>query len=196
MAAITIPSIKAASVNFGLERADNVLQLLNGREVITVFAKASWAMSINLTIQTEQQGREWAGALAALSSMENWFEATPPGYSGTIYTGAAPTVSGGSQVGTSLNIAGATPSTVVFRAGEYFTVNGELKIVTENCTSNGSGAATVKFQPALRESPSNGATLTINQPKAKFRLVDPRANWQIVPGKFYLITVNAVELVQ
>jgi hypothetical protein len=196
MAEITIPAIKASSVTFGLERADNVLQLLNGREVITAFAKASWAARVSLTILTEQQGRDWAGALAALSSMENYFRMTPPGYTGTIYTGSTPQVNGAGQLGTTLSIKNCTPSAVVFRPGEYFEVNGELKIVTATATANGSGVASVSFQPALRAAPTDSATVTISSPKTKFRLANPSASWQIQPGKFYIINIDAVELVQ
>lgn len=196
MAEITIPTIKASSVTFGLERADNVLQLLNGREVITAFAKASWTAKLSLTILTEQEGRDWSAAMSALSSMENYFKMTAPGYTGTVYTGTTPQVNGSSQVGTTLSIKNCTASAVVFRPGEYFEVNGELKIVTNTATANGSGIASVSFQPALRASPSDSATVTISSPKAKFRLANPSAAWQIQPGKFYIISIDAVELVQ
>ena len=196
MAEITIPTIKASSVTFGLERADNVLQLLNGREVITVFAKASWVAKVSLTILTEQEGKDWAGVMAALSSLDNYFKMTPPGYSGPVYTGSTPQVNGAGQLGVTMSIKNCTPSAVVFRPGEYFEVNGELKIVTATATADGSGIASVSFQPALRAAPANSLSLVITNPKAKFRMANPSASWQIQPGKFYITSLDVVELVQ
>jgi hypothetical protein len=193
MAEITIPTIQAASASFGLVRADNALELLNGSEVYTVFQKAAWVLSFPLVIQTEQQARAWSAALASLSSFANHFKASPPGYTATIYSGTIPQVDGGSQLGTSLDIKNCTNSTTVFRAGEYFEVNGELKIVTANAVSNGSGLATVNFEPALRASPTNSSSLVITNPKTKFRLADSSAAWNIQPGRFYSITIDAVE---
>lgn len=193
MAEITIPAIKAGSTSFGLARADVATELLSGAEVYTVFNRAAWEMSINLVIQTEQQGREWSAALAGLSSFANFFKASPPAYSGAVYTGTTPQVDGAGQLGTILNLKNCTNSTTIFRVGEFFEVNGELKIVTSICNSNGSGLAVVNFEPALRASPANSANLVLTAPKASFRLAQPSAQWSIQPGKFYAITIDAVE---
>jgi len=193
MAEVTIPAIKAASASFGLVRADNALELLNGAEVYTVFQKAAWVLSFPLVIQTEEQARTWSGALSRLSSYANHFKASPPGYTNPIYTGTVPQVNGAGQLGTTLSIKNCTPSTTVFRAGEYFEVNGQLKIVVSTATSNGSGIASVEFEPALRSAPADSSSLVIASPKAKFRLVDSSAAWNIQPGRFYSITIDAVE---
>jgi hypothetical protein len=193
MAEITIPTIRASSASFGLVRADNALELLNGSEVYTTFARAAWVLSFPLVIQTEQQARAWSAALARLSSYANHFKASPPGYTTTIYSGTVPQINGSGQLGVSLNLKNCTPSTAVFRAGEYFEVNGELKIVTADATADGSGLATVNFEPALRAAPTDSASIVITNPKAKFRLTDSSAAWNIQPGRFYSITIDAVE---
>jgi len=193
MAEVTIPAIKAGSASIGLVRADVATELLSGAEVYTIFARAAWTMNINLVIQTEQQGRDWSGALARLSSFGNFFKASPPAYSGAAYTGSTPQVNGAAQLGTTLSLKNITPSAVVFRTGEYFEVNGELKIVTATATANGSGIASVSFEPPLRASPADSASLVITAPKASFRLAQPAAQWNIQPGKFYAITIDAVE---
>jgi hypothetical protein len=193
MAEITIPAIKAASASFGLVRADNSLELLNGSEVYTVFQRAAWVLSFPLVIQTEEQARTWSGALSRLSSYANHFKASPPGYISSIYAGTVPQVNGAGQLGTSLSIKNCTNSSTVFRAGEYFEINNELKIVVLNTVSDGSGLATVEFEPALRAAPSNSASLVITNPKTKFRLSNSSAAWSIQPGRFYSITIDAVE---
>lgn len=194
MAAVTIPTILASSVTFGLLRADNENELLTGASVFTEFSKAAWTFQIQLTIQTEQQGREWSGALSRLSRFSNHFVAGPPGYPGAAYTATTLQVDGTGQLGTALNIKNGAASTTVLRAGEYFSVNGELKIVVTDCVTNGSGLGTIQFEPPLRASPANSANLNIATPTAKFRLVAPQTQWRIEPGRFYIFTVDAVEL--
>lgn len=195
MAEITIPEILASNATFGLLRADVETELLTGASVFTEFAKAAWTYQIQLTIQTEAQGREWSAALSRLSRFSNHFTASPPGYTGAAYTATTLQVNGAGQLGTALNIKNGAASTTVLRAGEYFSVNGELKIVVSNCVTDGSGLGTVQFEPPLRSSPADSANLNLATPKAKFRLSSPSAQWRIEPGRFYVLTIDAVELI-
>lgn len=194
MAAVTIPEILASSVSFGLLRADVESELLTGKSVFTEFTKAAWTYQIQLTIQTEAQGRAWSAALSRLSRFSNHFVAGPPGYDGAAYTSTTLQVNGAGQLGTALNIKGGAVSTTVLRAGEYFSVNGELKIVVTDCVTNGSGLATVQIEPPLKASPADSANLNLATPTAKFRLLAPQTQWRIEPGRFYVFTVDAVEL--
>lgn len=193
MAEITIPSISQNAATMGLQRADNALDLMNGREVITEFSKAVWVYQFSLVTLTKDQGMAWAGPLARLSRISNHFRAKPPGYAGASYTATTLQVDGAAQLGTALNIKGAQNNTRVLKAGEYFEVNGELKIVVSDCTSNGTGLAVLQFEPALRASPSNNANLNTQTPAAKFRLAEPRADWSVRLNKFHTISINCVE---
>jgi len=177
----------------GLLRADNALQMMNGTDVITEFARAVWTYQFSLVPQAESAGRAWAGPLARLSRISNHFEAGPPGYNGAAYTATTLQVNGSGQLGIALNIKGAQPSTKVLQAGEYFEVNGELKIVVSDCTSDGSGLATVQFEPPLRDSPDDSANLNTQTPKAKFRLATPESSWSIGLKKYYRIQIDCVE---
>jgi len=99
--------------------------------------------------------------------------------------GGTPVVAGASQVGNTLNLSGATPTvTNWLMLGDYFSVvvNGdhELKMVTANASSNGSGLVTVTFEPRLRASPANGATVYVepqNIPVGVFVLENPVNGW-------------------
>jgi hypothetical protein len=80
-----------------------------------------------------------------------------------------PLVKGASQTGTSLIIDGmAVGGTLLI--GDYFSVNGELKIVVANASANGAGEMTVTFEPPLRASPADNAPVTLNKPTATFML--------------------------
>lgn len=195
MAEITIPTFCESSASFGLLRADNVLELMTGKEVFTDFAKAVWTYSFSLPVQTEDHGRVWAAALSQLSRISNYFKATPPGYKGAAYNATTLQVNGANQVGMVLNLKGAQNNTLILKVGEYFEVNGELKIVTSNVTSNGSGLAVVNFEPPLRNAPPDSSNLNLQTPKAKFRLANPQASWAVGPKMFHSISLDCVEVI-
>ena len=194
MAEITIPTLLASNVTFGLSRADVATELLTGAAVFTEFTKAGWVYQAQLVIQTYDQGQAWAVALSQLSRFSNHFKAGPPAYAGGAYTATTLQVDGAGQLGTSLNIKNGNASTTVIRAGEYFEVNGELKLAVTTCVTNGSGNGSVTFEPPLRQAPLDSASINLSTPKAKFRLTSPQASWRVEPGKFYIISLDAVEL--
>jgi hypothetical protein len=108
--------------------------------------------------------------------------------------GGTPLVNGASQTGSSLITDGWPNSTAVLKAGDYFTVNGEYKMITADVTSDGSGNATLSFAPALRSSPADNDPITITNPTCIMRLVDDdQAAWDISEAGFYDVTFNAIE---
>lgn len=87
-------------------------------------------------------------------------------------------VNGGSQTGTSLDCDGfANSTTGLFLPGDYFEVNNELKMVTASVDSNGSGEATIQFEPPLRASPADNAQITYSTPKCKMILDNDGIQW-------------------
>jgi len=80
-------------------------------------------------------------------------------------------VKGASQAGTSLAIDGLAAGATLL-AGDFFEVSGELKVVVADVTANGSGEMTLTFEPPLRASPGDNATVTLTQPKATMMLED------------------------
>ena len=194
MAEVVIPTIYESSATFGLIRADVETELLTGASVFTEFTKAAWTYQSQLTIMTEADGRAWAAALLQLSRFSNYFRAGPPSYAGGAYTATTLQVDGAGQLGTSLDIKNGNSLTTVIQSGEYFEVNGELKMAVGVCVTDSSGLGTVLFEPPLRASPANSASINLATPKASFRLVAPQSQWKIQVGKFYIITLEAVEL--
>jgi hypothetical protein len=109
-------------------------------------------------------------------------------------SGGPPVVDGSGQLGRRLFVKGLANNELILRAGDYFTVQNELKIVTQDIYSTGSGGAEFVFEPALRNSPADETHVEIAWPHAVFRLLQPVGGWQHVP-LFHLITINAVEAV-
>jgi hypothetical protein len=132
MSEITIPTLLASNVTFGLSRADVATELLTGAAVFTEFTKAGWVYQAQLVIQTYDQGQAWAVALSQLSRFSNHFKAGPPAYAGGAYTATTLQVDGASQLGTSLNIKNGNASTTVIRAGEYFEAVGSSIVQTSD----------------------------------------------------------------
>lgn len=120
------------------------------------------------------------------------FSHTAPDGVGT----GTPRVNGGGQTGASLLTDGWTPSTAgILKAGDYFSLpTGELKMLVADADSDATGAATLQFEPPIRVSPANNASLTLIRPSAVFRLADDNQDQFAVEGSLVeQYTLRAVE---
>ncbi len=96
--------------------------------------------------------------------------------------GGTPLVAGANQTGKILNVdsSGAGTSSAYAFAGDWFTVNGELKMVTETANIV-ADAATLKIWPPLRTSPANNAAIDHTTPTGIFMLEGDQV-WLNQPG--------------
>ena len=162
-------------VKFGLQTNTQRFQSPINRYVQRVsLAGARWTASYSLPRMNRTQLAPWQAFLAQLDGSYNTFYGydpdakTPRG----VATGT-PLVNGASQTGSTLVTDGWTAGvTNILRAGDYFTVNNELKMVTADVSSNGSGQATISFKPALRSSPADNAPLTVTNATCIMALTD------------------------
>ncbi len=104
-----------------------------------------------------------------------------------------PLVKGASQTGASLDTDGWTAGITALKAGDFFGVNGELKMATADAVADGSGNATISFEPPLRSSPADNAAITTTRPLAIFMLSSPDAGWDTAP---YLKTNVPIDLIE
>jgi hypothetical protein len=135
---------------------------------------ARWIATYTLPPMNRQQAAPWQAFLLSLEGSLNTFYGYDPDAKNPrgIATGT-PLVKNGSQTGSSLTTDGWTASqTGIMKAGDYFSVNGELKMMTADANSDGSGNATLTFKPALRASPSDNAVITVSNPTCTMILVD------------------------
>lgn len=194
MAIITLPTISATLMDLRLVRGDQTLEFFDGSEVIVQSNKAIWILSFPLNEQLLDAARPWQAALVQLAKPANQFQVTPPGWSpGAAYTGANPLVFGASQLGLLLNCDGAAINDVVSLAGDFISVNGEFKCLTQQANSDGAGLVTFNFEPALRESPLDNATVEVISPIITMRLFTPTATWIVRAPDIFNITINAIE---
>lgn len=100
------------------------------------------------------------------------------------------------QTGSSIEVNGLTSGTTI-KAGDYFNFGsgGELHMVTEDTTADGSGRATISFQPPIRTSPPHGTLLVTTNPVVPLMiLTDPHARWGIKPADITDFSLSLVEV--
>ena len=154
-----------------------------------------WAV----TLQYRNLQRGPAGALMAmLSALRGQYgRVTLPDHAyqrrGALAVDLA--VVGSAQTGSTLTCDGGTPSiTNAVRAGDLFTLEERLYMVTEDADTNVSGNVTLTFTPPLQEPPTDNATVSLVSPTAKFMLANNSVSWSYSPAGF--TSFNAVELVE
>lgn len=106
-------------------------------------------------------------------------------------------VNGASQTGNQVALDGFANSTSnVFKAGDYIQINSFLYMVTEDVTSNSSGEANVRIEPALRqgiETISDDATVVYSNTKTIMRLDSNETSWDTDQVSKYGISLSATE---
>lgn len=184
------------SVRFGIKTNTQLfISPLSGDTQTAELPGARWFATYTLSPQKRGDEAVIQAFLVALSGPAGTFYGYDP--AGVTPQGAGtgtPKVNGADQVGSSLITDGWTADTLVLKAGDYFTVNTEYKMVTADVTSNGSGQATISFKPNLRSSPADNADITVTNATCIMRLVDDdQAAWDVNVSQFYDITFSAVE---
>ena len=135
---------------------------------------------------TAAEAREWKAWLVSMQGPVKTFLAYDP--DALLAVGAGQNgqglVNGAAQTGNSLVTDGWPASTLILKAGDYVQVGTvapaiQLKLITEDVTSDGLGAATLAFEPALHKSPADNAAIVVDNPAMIARLVDTaQAAWE------------------
>lgn len=154
-----------------------------------------WFARYDLQNMLRAQAAAWQAFLADLRGQEGRFFGFDPDGKTPIGTWAGtPLVNGASQTGFSLILDAFTAAATV-KKGDYFTVNGELKMITADGTADGSGNLTVTFTPSLRASPANNAAITKTNATCTMMLIDnAQARWEVDAIGVYSISFSGVEV--
>lgn len=198
MTVLSFPAgIEIKAVRFGLQsNSQAFVSPLSGDTQTASYPGSRWAANFMLVPKTRADMAAVVAFLAQLDGMAGRFYGYDPAATTPLGVGTGtPLVNGASQTGKSLITDGWTAGqTGILKAGDYFTVNNEMKMVTADCDSDGSGNATISFTPALRSSPANNAAITVTNPKCIMRLEnDDQAAWDVGDDSFYNISFSAVE---
>lgn len=173
---LTIPTtVNFKTARFGLQtNTQAFVSPLSGTVQTLELTGARWGGDFILPSMTRAQAAEYVAFLTNLGGMSGRFfgydpiSRTPRGN----MSGSTLLVNGASQVGKSIVCDGAAATTTVLKAGDYIEFNNELKMVTADATSDGSGNVTISFAPAIRNSPADNAGITSTNPVCTMMLVD------------------------
>ncbi len=195
-AVLDFPDILPARASWKLVSNTQVFRSpLSGAIQTVELPGARWHAELTFEKLSHAQARELAAFLVRLRGQAGRFrlhDHTHPQPFGAA-TGA-PVVAGSGQTGTSLNTSGWTPSTPgILQPGDYFSTAGELKMVVATADSDANGNATIVFEPPLRTSPADQATITVDKPTAVMMLDHPEIGWSTRPPIRSNITIACTE---
>jgi hypothetical protein len=103
-------------------------------------------------------------------------------------------VSGAGQTGRSLTTGGWPSSDTVLAAGEFVTINDQLLQLTADVVSDGSGNATITFEPPIRVIPASGDSIEYRNPYALMYLTEIPV-YDVSMGYAYSIQLNLREAI-
>jgi hypothetical protein len=202
MTTYTLPENSYISSTFGLESNTQVFSspLSNNTQVLELTG-ARWTATYSVANKTAANAGPWISFLTKLRGQANSFYGYDP-QRAVAYgnAGGTPLVKGASQTGNSIITDGWTSSvTNILKAGDmiaFDTTDGrELKMVTADVNSDGSGNATIAIEPSIRTSPSNDATIIVSIPSCVMRLADDsQAKWTVNELGLYEIKFSGIEV--
>ncbi len=175
MTAIDLPTTPGfTNCRFGLEtNTQTFTSPLTKATQRMLLGGSRWTATYSLPAMKRDKAAIWQAFFDKLEGQANTFNAFDP--DGKTPRGTAtgtPLVMGGSQTGSTLITDGWTAGITALKAGDYFSVGGELKRLTADAVANGSGQATLSFKPALRASPADNAAITVIKPPCTMILAD------------------------
>ncbi|WP_020471459.1 hypothetical protein [Zavarzinella formosa] len=158
---------------------------------------ALWMATYTLPPMSRRQAAPWVAFLMRLKGQVNTFNGFDPDCKTPLGVASGdPQVNGGSQTGNSLVVDGCAPDVTNWALpGDYFAVNGELKMITAPVGTDGGGNAAIFFEPPLRASPDDNTPLTLSRASCEMILTDDmQARFQVDRfGIYQPKTFTAVE---
>lgn len=194
MTTITFPSSpKPSTMSWRLVQPaqQNISQWTGARQVLAS-GRGWWECTLTLPpIVGESAVNSWRAFIGLARGVTNDFQVpvNEIDQSGLTVTAR---INGANQTGRSLNTDGWPNSTAILSAGQFVTIGNQLLQLTADVTSNGSGQATISFEPAIRVSPADNAVIEYKNPYAlMYFLEDP--GYSVEPGLVYSMSFNLRE---
>lgn len=191
------PGIEEAKII--LIRKTNVAQsIFTGAEQRSENPFHLWSVSGKIPIidGATAAARDWRAFVIELRGQVGTFNLPVPGITGpsTNYSGSQGLVNGSSLLGDSIPTDGWTPNTSILNRGDFFMIGGELKMSMINTSSNGSGEATLIFEPAIVFSPDNNSNVVLDDPFITMRMTTDTTSWNLSNPVIHAFSFEAVEV--
>lgn len=155
-----------------------------------------WFASFTWSSRQGVDAKTLKGQFTSLNGPIGIFRITPPDSESLGTFLGSGLVNGASQTGTTLVTDGWNINQPLLGSiGDYFEINNELKILTENAASDGSGNATLVFAPAIRKSPADGSNVITSDPKLTARIVGDAPIWALSAPVIHAFSIDCSEVV-
>lgn len=194
MTTITLPSTpKPQSMMWKLTQpAQNNISTWTGARQVLPSGRGWWECQITYPpIVGTTNFNAWRSFMAAMRGSANDVQ-IPVDQTAQSAIANTMLVNGANQTGRSINVDGLPNSTTVLTAGQFVTIGNQLLQLTANVTSNGSGQATLSFEPAIRAAPADNATVEFKNPYCLMYLTDD-PSYSVEPGYVYSLSLNLKE---
>ena len=197
---LTLPTVTGVRTqNWGLNRVVAVTESpFTNQQQVFEHDGAQWTTTMTLPSMKKDSASIWLAFFMSLRGRRGTFKLGDQDRK-TIQGVATGTirVNGASQTGNQVALDGFANSTSnVFKAGDYIQINSYLYMVIENATSNGSGQANVKIEPALRsgiETINDDTTVLYSNTTTLMRLDNNEFNWDTNQVSVYGISFSCSE---
>ena len=195
MTTYAFPSITPNASSIQLASNTSIFQSpLNGAIQTTDRGGERWVLNLQFMNLTGGNRAVLTAFLAKLNGQQHRFTMKNHAENNRGAFGGTPLVAGAAQTGKSLDIDGCSLTvTNWIRAGDWFGVNGELKMAVDDVSSDGSGLATLTFIPRLRAAPANNDPITTSAATGTFLLSENGATWSNRPGGLSDLSITAIE---
>lgn len=195
MATYAFPDIPHYSVRWSKVSNTEVFVADSGVTRTTDKDGERWRIQLQFRNLIQAEHKELIAFLMRLNGQQHRFTWYDRGNPNQGSFAGAPVVDVGGQTGITLDIRNATALATNFAlAGDFFSVNGELKMcVGDPIDIDASGNATLEFTPRLRASPSDGTAIVDDNPAATWILEDREQGWLRKMPNFADISFSAIE---
>tara|TARA_R100001463_G_scaffold47185_4_gene95984 strand:- start:1349 stop:1975 length:627 start_codon:yes stop_codon:yes gene_type:complete len=173
----------------------------NYKSSVSDFGGAVWTTTVTLPPMKRDEAVAWQVFFMQLHGTFGTFLLGDPDAK-TIRGGLTSTinVNGAHSVGAySIAIEGANASTLILKAGDYIQfgsgATSKLHMVVADCTSNGSGQATVEIEPRLKTALADDSTIVHSNTKAVMRMESAELSWTADQISVYGISFSCGEVI-
>lgn len=174
MATITFPSDpKPAGMQWKLVMpSQNNVSGWTGQRQVLASNRGWWECSVAMPpIVGRAAAKPWKSFVAQARGMANDFR-VPVDPTPQSALASTVLVRGAGQGGRSIVTDGWPVSATLLSAGDYVTIGDQLLQLTANVTSDGSGIATLTFEPPIRRVPADNAVVEYKNPYALMYFVE------------------------
>lgn len=165
------------------------------------FGGAVWTTTVTLPPMLREDAVAWQVFFMQLHGRHGTFKLGDPD-SKTIRGGCTGTinVNGSHSVGAySVAVENAPNSTVIFKTGDYIQFGSgatqKLHMVTADCTSNGSGQATVEIEPPLKTALADDSVIVYANTTCIMRMDSNELSWSADQISVYGISFSCSEVI-